>query len=35
MNSQKMDDDVVPIVRVNTTTELPVECYPGFKVQVY
>ena len=34
MNSQKMDDDLVPLVRVNTTTELPVECYPGFKVQV-
>ena len=26
MNSQKTDDDVVPIVRVNTVAELPVEC---------
>ena len=34
MNSQKLDDDVVPIVRVNTVAELPLECYAGFVVQV-
>ena len=34
LNSQKIDDDVVPIVRVNTVAELPVECYEGFKVEV-
>ena len=36
LNSQKMEEnnDKVPIVRVNTVAELPVECYPGFIVQV-
>ena len=34
MNSQKLDDDLVPIVRVNTVAELPVECYAGFIVEV-
>jgi len=34
LNSQKMDGDVVPIVRVNTVAELPVECYAGFVVEV-
>ena len=36
MNSQKEEDkgDVVPIVRVNTVAELPLECYAGFIVQV-
>ena len=34
MNSQKFPDDEVPIVRVNTVAELPVECYSGFIVQV-
>lgn len=34
INSQKLDDDVVPFGRVNTVAELPVECYPGFVVQV-
>ena len=34
MNSQKIEDDEVPIVRVNTVAELPVECYAGFIVQV-
>ena len=34
MNSQKKDNDVVPIVRVNTVAELPVECFAGFKVEV-
>ena len=34
MNSQKIDDDVVPIVRINTVAELPVECYAGFIVEV-
>ena len=34
MNSQKIDNDVAPIVRVNTVAELPVECYAGFIVQV-
>ena len=26
MNSQKLEDDVIPIARVNTVAELPVEC---------
>jgi hypothetical protein len=41
MNSQRMYDkdtkeytDPVPIVRVNTVAELPVECYEGFIVEV-
>ena len=34
MNSQKLEDDEVPIVRINTTAELPVECLSGFIVQV-
>ena len=34
LNSQKMEDDKVPIVRVNTVAELPVECYSGFIVEV-
>ena len=34
LNSQKIDDDLVPLVRVNTVAELPVECYPGFMVEV-
>jgi len=35
MNSQKLDDDdLVPIVRVNSVAELPVECYNGFVVEV-
>ena len=34
MNSQKTDEDVVPIVRVNTVAELPVECVANFIVQV-
>ena len=34
MNSQKMEDDEVPIVRVNTVAELPVECFAGFIVEV-
>jgi len=34
MNSQELEDDEVPIVRVNTVAELPVECYAGFIVEV-
>lgn len=34
MNSQKINNDIVPIVRVNTVAELPVECYKGFIVEV-
>ena len=34
INSQKMDDDLAPIARVNTVAELPLECYPGFLVEV-
>ena len=36
INSQKFEDrgDVVPIARVNTVAELPIECYSGFIVQV-
>ena len=36
LNSQKMDEmgHKVPIVRVNTVAELPVECYSGFIVEV-
>ena len=34
INSQELEDDEVPIVRVNTVAELPVECYAGFIVQV-
>ena len=34
LNSQKKDNDVVPIVRVNTVAELPVECFAGFTVEV-
>ena len=35
MNSQKLaEDDLVPIVRVNTVAELPLECYNGFVVEV-
>ena len=34
MNSQKIGDDAVPIVRVNTVAELPLECYAGFIVEV-
>ena len=40
MNSQRLQDeddnfiDKVPIVRVNTVAELPVECYSGFIVEV-
>ena len=41
MNSQRLTDpntgeyiDKVPIVRVNTVSELPIECYEGFLVQV-
>ena len=28
------EDDIVPIVRVNTVAELPLECYNGFVVEV-
>ena len=34
LNSQKLDSDLVPIVRVNTVAELPVECYAGFIAEV-
>ena len=34
MNSQKIDDDAIPLVRVNTVAELPLECYAGFIVEV-
>ena len=34
LNSQKKDNDVIPIVRVNTVAELPVECFAGFTVEV-
>ena len=34
MNSQKLEDDEVPIVRINTVSELPVECLSGFIVEV-
>ena len=34
LNSQKMDDDVVPIVRVNSVADLPIQCYNGFIVEV-
>ena len=35
MNSQKLDDDdLVPIVRINSVAELPTECYNGFVVEV-
>ena len=34
MNSQKLDGDEVPIVRINTVSELPVECFAGFIVEV-
>ena len=34
INSQKLEDDVIPIARVNTTAELPVECFAGFIAQI-
>jgi hypothetical protein len=34
INSQKLDNDQVPLARINTVAELPVECYDGFIVQV-
>ena len=34
INSQKEDEDLVPIARVNTVAELPVECFAGFIVEV-
>ena len=34
INSQKLENDLVPIARVNTTAELPLECYNGFIVEV-
>ena len=34
INSQELEDDEVPIVRVSTVGELPVECYAGFIVEV-
>ena len=34
MNSQKIGDDAVPLVRVNTVAELPLECYAGFIVEI-
>jgi len=34
MNSQKLEDDAVPIVRVTTVAELPTECYNSFIVEV-
>ncbi|MAL83367.1 MAG: hypothetical protein CMF11_03310 [Idiomarina sp.] len=34
INSQKLDGEPAPIVRVNTVAELPIECYSGFIVEV-
>tara|TARA_Y100000401_G_scaffold114958_1_gene117804 strand:+ start:1083 stop:3848 length:2766 start_codon:yes stop_codon:yes gene_type:complete len=34
INSQKLPDDLAPIVRVNTVAELPIECYAGFVVEI-
>jgi hypothetical protein len=34
INSQKIDNDYVPLARINTVGELPVECYAGFIVEV-
>lgn len=34
MNSEKFDQDIVPLVRVNTVAELPIQCYAGFLVEV-
>ena len=34
INSQKLDDDIVPIARINSVGDLPVECYSGFIVEV-
>ena len=34
MNSQKIGDDAIPLVRVNTVAELPLECYAGFIVEI-
>ena len=34
INSQKLEGDVIPLARVNTVGELPVECYTGFIVEV-
>jgi len=34
MNSQKLKGEPVPIVRINDTADLPVECLSGFVVQV-
>ena len=34
INSQKLEDDQIPLARVNTVAELPTECYDGFIVQV-
>ena len=34
INSQKKNNDKVPLARVNSVAELPVECYKGFRVEV-
>ena len=34
MNSQRFDDTEPPMVRITSVNELPVDCYPGFRVEV-
>ena len=34
INSQRFRESEPPIARVTSTTELPVECYPGFRIEV-
>ena len=34
INSQKLDNDVVPLARINSVGDLPVECYTGFIVEI-
>jgi hypothetical protein len=34
INSQKLEDDIVPIARINSVGDLPVECYTGFVVEI-
>ena len=34
INSQKLDGDIVPIARINSVGDLPVECYAGFIVEI-
>jgi hypothetical protein len=34
INSQKLEDDLVPLARINSVGDLPVECYAGFVVEI-